>query len=552
MFFCYYWIGFAARTPARNGKEGFVLSTRSVNKPLQPPRRDPQDAPGRPAPPERAERPLKILTVTSEAIPFAKTGGLADVCGALPRALAELGHEAAVIMPAYRQALRGEQPIEPTGIELTIPIGTKKVTGRLLKSHLPDSSVPVYLVQQDQYYDRPELYTARGQGLHRQLRAVRLLLPGRAGGDSAAGSEGRRAALQRLADRADSGVPEDRIPRPARLRADRHAVHDPQPGLPGQFWHWDMLLTGLDWKYFNWHQMEFFGHLNLMKTGLVFADALNTVSPRYAQEIQSSPLGCGLEGVLSQRRKVLTGIINGVDYREWNPATDRHLPATLHAGDGEDGQGAVQGGAAEGVGAGDPPRRAAGRLCRPADGPERRRPDRQRDPAMGPHQRPAMGDPGHGRSSLSAALLAAGRSVSAKSGGPLEFADPLAHRIEAGADMFLMPSSFEPCGLSQLYSLKYGTVPVVRATGGLADTIVDCTPETLATKTANGFSFREYTALALSDTLRRAWDAYANQPTWDQLIATGMQQDWSWHRSAKQYVELYEETLVRVNQAALV
>jgi starch synthase len=134
----------------------------------------------------------------------------------------------------------------------------------------------------------------------------------------------------------------------------------------------------------------------------------------------------------------------------------------------------------------------------------------------------------------------------------MEFADPLAHRIEAGSDMFLMPSSFEPCGLNQLYSLKYGTIPVVRATGGLADTIVDCTPETLATKTANGFSFREYTALALSDTLRRAWDAYANQPAWDQLIATGMQQDWSWHRSAKQYVALYEETLVRVNQAALV
>jgi starch synthase len=289
-----------------------------------------------------------------------------------------------------------------------------------------------------------------------------------------------------------------------------------------------------------------------MKTGLVFADSLNTVSPRYAQEIQSSPLGCGLEGVLSQRRKVLSGIINGVDYREWNPATDPHLPARY---------------ALENV-------KVGKEQCKAALQKELGLEIRAEVPLVGFIGR--LTDQkgldlianviqqwvhtndlqwvilGTGEARYQQLFTRLADLYPRKVAARVEFADPLAHRIEAGADMFLMPSSFEPCGLNQLYSLKYGAVPVVRATGGLADTIVDCTPETLATRTANGFSFREYTALALSDTLRRAWDAYASQPTWDQLIATGMQQDWSWTRSAKQYVALYEETLARVTQAALV
>jgi starch synthase len=312
-----------------------------------------------------------------------------------------------------------------------------------------------------------------------------------------------------------------------------------------------MLLTGIDWKYFNWHQMEFFGHLNLMKTGLVFSDAINTVSPRYAQEIQTSPLGCGLEGVLSQRRKVLSGIINGVDYREWNPAIDEYLPVTYT-----------------------PETVKAGKArCKAELQKELGLDSRPDVPLMGFVGRltdqkgvdliAAVIQQWVHTTDLQWVLLGTGepryhqlfqrladlypRKVAVR----LEFANRLAHQIEAAADMFLMPSSFEPCGLSQLYSLKYGTVPIVRATGGLADTIVDCTPETLASRTANGFSFREYSALALSDTLRRAWDAYSNPSVWEQLQATGMQQDWSWNRSARQYGALYEDTLARVRQTVL-
>jgi starch synthase len=528
------------------------MSTRSVNKPLQPPRREPPGSSGRSGPPQRESQPLKILIATSEAIPFAKTGGLADVCGALPRALAELGHEPAVIMPAYRQALQSGLPIELTGVELSIPIGAKRVAGRLLKSHLPDSSVPVYLVQQDQYYDRPELYTAEGKDYidncerfvffsRAVLEAIRLLGLNVDILHANDWQTGLTPAYLKIEYRGLPGY--EQI-------ATLFTIHN--MAFQGQFWHWDMLLTGIDWKYFNWHQMEFFGHLNLMKTGLVFADSLNTVSPRYAQEIQSSPLGCGLEGVLSQRRKVLSGILNGVDYREWNPAADPHLPANYTL---------------ETVKAG----KAA---CKAALQKELALETRPDVPLVGfvgrltdqkgvdlianviqqwVHTNDLQwvilgtGDPKYHQLFSRLADLYP-RKVAVR----LEFADRLAHRIEAGGDMFLMPSSFEPCGLNQLYSLKYGTVPVVRATGGLADTIVDCTSETMATRTANGFSFREYSALALSDTLRRAWDAYAKGSMWEQLIATGMQQDWSWSRSAGQYVALYEETLARLHQTALV
>ena len=272
----------------------------------------------------------------------------------------------------------------------------------------------------------------------------------------------------------------------------------------GLFWHWDMLLTGLDWKHFNWQQMEFFGNLNLLKTGLVFADRLNTVSPRYAEEIQSAPLGCGLEGVLQQRRGVLSGIINGTDYRHWNPETDRHLPGQYGPANVRAGQGGGQGGTAARAGIGRRARRAAGGAGRPAGRSEGDRPGRGGAARLVAISRCPMGDPGHRRPAVPRIVHHLGQAAPRKVAVRLEFSDPLAHRIEAGADIFLMPSRYEPCGLNQLYSLKYGTVPVVRATGGLADTVTDTTDETLAAGTATGFSFREYSGLALSETLDRA------------------------------------------------
>jgi starch synthase len=484
---------------------------------------------------------MKILLATSEAVPFAKTGGLADVCGALPAELQRLGHQVTVMMPAYRQALAAGQVVEPTGVRFMISIGSKTVPGSFLKSHLPGCDVPVYLVQQDDYFNRDGLYSAGSEDYidncerftffsRAVMEAVRLLDLNVDVLHANDWQTGLIPAYLKLEYRQRPGY--ERI-------ASLLTIHN--LAYQGVFWHWDMLLTGLDWKYFNWHQMEFFGKLSLMKTGLVFADALNTVSPRYAEEIQSAPLGCGLEGVLQQRRDVLSGIINGVDYSVWNPATDPALAQRY------DVQSAAAGKAA----------------CKAALQSELKLPVSAETPLLGFIGRLADQK---GIDLIAALVQDWVRSSDAQwvllgTGDPkyhqifsnlgerhpqkvavrLEFSSDLAHRIEAGADMFLMPSRYEPCGLNQLYSLKYGTVPIVRATGGLADTVTDATREALTAGKATGFSFREYSPLALAETVGRACDAYGQKSVWSSLVRNGMNQDWSWNRSAQQYVALYQK-----------
>ena len=423
---------------------------------------------------------MNILFATSEAVPFAKTGGLADVCGALPIELARLGHQPAVILPAYRKSRYCGQPIEPLGIDFIVPIGSKMVTGHLLQSAMPGGDVPVYLVQQDQYFDRDELYGVDGKDYvdncerfvffsRAVLEAIRLL--------------DLHVDVMHANDWQTGLVPAylkieyRRLPRYQRI-ASLFTIHN--LAYQGQFWHWDMLLTGLDWKYFNWHQMEFHGKLNLLKTGLVFADSISTVSPRYAQEIQSSPLGCGLEGVLQHRRDVLSGILNGIDAarvgpghrsapggqlrrRHGRPRASRpaRRPCRRNWGCRGDPPSRWWGSSA-----GLPIRRASTWWPRSCSGGCRR------TTCSGPFWAP--GDPKYHK------LLETLADRFPQQGGRCGWSSPtpLAHRIEAGADMFLMPSRFEPCGLNQLYSLRYGTVPVVRATGGLADTIVGFNPQT--------------------------------------------------------------------------
>ncbi|MEX2119021.1 MAG: glycogen synthase GlgA [Pirellulales bacterium] len=492
---------------------------------------------------------MNILLATSEAVPFAKTGGLADVSAALPVELARLGHAPVVMLPAYSQAMTCGQPIEPTGVELSIPIGSKMVEGTLLKSKLPGSQVPVYLVRQDDYYQRADLYGSGGVDYvdncerfvffcRSVLEAVRLL---HLDIDILHANDWQTGLVPAYLKAEYRGVPGyEGI-------ASLLTIHN--LAFQGVFWHWDMLLTGLDWKYFNWHQMEFYGKLNLMKTGLVFADSINTVSPRYAEEIQSAPLGCGLEGVLQQRREVLSGIINGVDYDVWNPAIDQHLPARYDAATFARGKAACKAALQAELGLPVQPRvPLVGLVGRLTD-------QKGLDLVAGVVQdwvRSAevqwailgMGEPKYHQlfTTLSERF---GQKLAAR----LMFSEELAHRIEGGADMFLMPSRFEPCGLSQLYSMKYGCVPVVRATGGLADTVVDATRETLADGTATGFSFREYETLALAETLRRALDAYNQPEAWPRLVETGMRQDWSWAKSAQQYVSLYKRTIARATSS---
>jgi starch synthase len=308
----------------------------------------------------------------------------------------------------------------------------------------------------------------------------------------------------------------------------------------GAFWHWDMLLTGLDWKHFNLHEMEFYGKLNLLKTGLVFCDAINTVSPRYAKEIQTSEFGWGLESLLLHRRDALSGILNGIDSQIWNPATDRFLTANYDVDSVRQNKPICKAALQEKLGLpqlDDSP--LVGIIGRLAD---------QKGLDMVAQIVPDWVQ----NSNVQWAVLGTGDlqyeelfdkfndRYPDKFAARLEFSDELAHMIEAGADMFLMPSRYEPCGLNQMYSLTYGTVPVVRETGGLADTVTDANQQTLDNGTANGFSFREDSSQALGETLGRACEAYGQPDVWNQLVSTGMRQDWSWARSAGEYVDLYE------------
>ncbi|HVX14562.1 MAG TPA: glycogen synthase GlgA [Pirellulales bacterium] len=493
---------------------------------------------------------MNILLAGSEAVPFAKTGGLADVMAALPVELERLGHRPFVFLPAYSRALESGQPIEPTDARVSVSIGSKTVTGRLLRSRLPASEVDVYLVQQDDYYRRDELYSHNGSDYvdncerfvffsRAVLEAVRLL---RLDIDVVHANDwqtGLIPAYLKTTYRNLSGY---------ESIASLFTIHN--LAYQGVFWHWDMLLTGLDWKYFNWHQMEFYGKLNLMKTGLVFADWINTVSPRYADEIQTAPLGCGLEGVLQQRRDVLSGIVNGVDYGIWSPAVDTHLPKTYDDRTFAVGKSAAKAALQAELGLPtDPNLPLVGLVGRLVDqkGLDLVTSVMQEWLRTSDVQWVVLGT---GDAKYHQMLTTFAERFPQKLAVRLAFSDPLAHRIEAGADIFLMPSRFEPCGLNQLYSLKYGTVPIVRATGGLADTVTDTTEQTLAAGTATGFSFRAYEGLALAETLKRAIDAWHQPSIWSQIVHNGMRQDWSWSRSAKQYVDLYQNLLSRVRQPA--
>jgi starch synthase len=489
---------------------------------------------------------IRVLIATSEVAPFAKTGGLADVCGALPAALKREGVEPIVMMPAYRSALKSGLPMEPTGVKFDIPIAGKVASGELIRSELPDGTT-VYLVRQDDYFDRPELYRENDDdypdNCERFVFFCRAVLE----------------SLRLLEFQADlihcNDWPTGLIPAFLRLEYEQAQGYQDLASImtihnmayQGVFWHWDMLLTGLDWKHFNYHELEFWGNINLLKAGLVFADALTTVSPKYAEEIQCEPFGCGLEGLLQARSDDLSGIINGVDYDVWNPKIDSFLPAQFDQSNWRSGKAKCKAKLQNELGLPvDPAVPLIGLVGRLAD---QKGWDLVADVMQQwlPSESAQWAILGSGDASYHELLSQLASDWPQKVGCKLAFSNELAHRIEAGCDMFLMPSQFEPCGLNQLYSLKYGSVPVVRATGGLADTIMNVTPETLEAGSANGFSFQQYVTSSLEQTLRCACEVYTERPEqWGQIVETGMAQDWSWDSSARKYADLYRQTIRRV------
>jgi starch synthase len=493
---------------------------------------------------------LNILFASSEVAPFAKTGGLADVCGALPAELTRLGHNVAVVMPLYRQVKNSCYPMEPLNLKFDIPMGNKIVRGKLLRGNQPGTSVPVFFVEQDDYFDRDELYRHKGEDYKDNCERFVFF---------------SRAALESI--------------RMLKLAVDVVHCHDWQTGLipallqieyahaqgyehvaslmtihnlayQGLFWHWDMLVTGLDWKYFNMHQMEFYGKLNLLKTGLIFADGVSTVSGRYAQEIQTPEMGCGLEGVLQKRADVLEGIINGVDYDVWNPATDQHLDHKYDLKSWQQGKAANKRELQAELGLPQQPETPLlGLIGRLAD---QKGWDLVAD-VMGRWVRETDAQwviLGTGEPRYHDLLGHLNREAPHKVAARLQFSEQLAHRIEAASDMFLMPSQYEPCGLNQLYSLRYGAVPIVRSVGGLADTVVPATEENLASGTATGFAFDGYSPQALEGALSSAVATYHHRKdVWQKLVTTGMERDWSWRKSATQYGETYKRVHQRHAEA---
>lgn len=499
---------------------------------------------------------MKILLATSEAVPFAKTGGLADVCGALPIELEKLSHKPMLVMPAYRAIHSAGQTLERLDLEISATIGSKTVRGSVLTCQLPGSQVPVYFIEQPEYYDRPGLYQEQNvdyiDNCERFVffsRAVlELITQLELDVDVLHANDWQTGLIPAYLALEYQGCP------PLEHTACLFTIHN--LSYQGRFWHWDMLLTGLDWKHFNWQEMEFYGQLNLLKTGLVYADMLTTVSPTYAQEIQTAEYGCGLEGVLQQRRSDLYGVLNGIDYRDWDPAQDPHLTAHFDAknlsgkrqckidlqrelklpAEPDTPLVALVGRLAE--------QKGIDLVCQMLEGWL----SGANRPFAGPVQWCILGT-GDARYESTLAELA--QRYPDQLVAKLEFSNPLAHRIEAGADMFLMPSQFEPCGLNQMYSMRYGTVPIVRAVGGLADTVIEASPANLTSGKATGFTFDRYSVDALRNAVCRALELHSNNNVWSGLLNAGMQQDWSWARSASQYVHLYSESLARLEQGRM-
>lgn len=496
---------------------------------------------------------MKIVLASSEAIPFAKTGGLADVASALSKALAEAGHEVSLFLPYYSQSItkRGLNPndFEPCAEKASIIVGSKTVEAGLLKGRFPGSNVTVYLVDQPRYFDRPQLYTENGRDY--QDNCERFIFFSRSVLEFA-----DKLKLQPYIIHANdwqTGL----IPALLKIEYQRRpgfektasvfTIHN--MAFQGQYWHWDMLLTGIDWKYFNRHQMEFFGQLNLLKTGIVFSEMVTTVSPTYAKEIRTERFGYGLHGVLDSHADRLVGILNGVDPTEWNPEIDPNLAANYSA---------------ETVSQGKP-------QCKAALQQRMGLPQKPDVPLLGTISR--MTDQkgfslildaaenllatdvqmvflGTGDPYLENAFSTLAQRFPDKVATYIGFDEGLAHQIEAGLDIFLMPSQFEPCGLNQMYSLIYGTVPIVHEVGGLADSVVDASGENLENGTANGFSFWHFDSTVLYRQMRRAIDMYYDQPTWNRLQQTGMTKDWSWKQSAQNYLSVYQRAAsTRAGQA---
>jgi starch synthase len=484
---------------------------------------------------------LKILFTASEVVPFAKTGGLADVAGALPKALAALGHEVVVVMPRYYAIDRSE--LEHLPGPLGVPMGSMgELWAGVYRTTLPESDVPLYLIDYEAFYGRSGLYTDE-HGFGYPDNDIRFTFLSKAAMQlthklgftpDILHAHDWHTAIQPVLRNTRYAL-DERFAETATVLTIHNLQHQ------GIFDERIMGILEVGWEHFTPYELEAMGGVNFLKGGIAHADAVTTVSRKYAQEIQTPEYGFGLDGHIRAHAHKLTGILNGVDYDEWSPAVDPYLPAHYDVG------------AMEGKGV------CKAELQRHFGLPE--------DPDV-----PLVGFVGRFAEQKGIGLIAGAMEGLLHLGAQFVFlgtgekwaegffsdvagrwpdrvachvgySNALAHRIEAGADLFLMPSLFEPCGLNQIYSLRYGTLPIVRGTGGLDDTIVNYDP---ASGEGTGFKFWEASPDALYHTVRWAVETWREAPeAYRTMQERAMKERFDWERSAREYERVYHEALTR-------
>jgi len=479
---------------------------------------------------------VRILMVASERRPFAMTGGLADVIGALPRALVRLGHEVDVIMPRYRGVAAGSSVGRMT-VNLGEQVDDVEVTS------VVEDGVRTVFVAHARYFDREYLYGTSFRDYPDNPERFAFLS---AAALTWASSNEHPYDILHAHDWQAGLVPllagrAARASEPASRPATVFTIHNlAYQGVFDASW---LPRLGLDWDLMRVDGLEYWGRMSFLKAGIVFSEVVTTVSPRYAAEIQTPALGFGFDGILRERSADLVGILNGIDYDEWDPERDLNLPVPF--------------GASKMAGKATAKRRVLEAFGLPRTLEARRR------PLVGMISRMVdqkgfdlLGELADVLPTLPASFVLLGtgepryedqwRALAARHptriGVKIGFDDQLAHLIEGGADLFLMPSRFEPCGLNQMYSLRYGTVPVVHATGGLVDTVHDVDAQT---GRGTGFTFGEHSAGALLAALGRALEMFKNRPAWRRIQKAGMREDLSWGASARAYVNVYEQAVAR-------
>jgi starch synthase len=474
-----------------------------------------------------------VLIIGSEAVPFAKTGGLADVLGALPSALARLGWSVTLALPRYQGITAG------TFIDsFPLTIGGYVRDVGFFGADLPDGARAIFLDCPD-LFDREGLYGVGNVDYPDNPRRFAMLVRGAL---EFAARRGEKPAVVHAHDWQAALAP-------VYLRS-LYAAHPVLGGTPSVFTIHNLAYQGiadadwlprldLGWSELTIDRLEFWGRISLLKGGILDARTITTVSPRYAEEIQQPEFGFGFDGIVRQRAADLVGILNGIDTERWDPWRDPFLPEPYDVKDLAGKRAAKAAALAryrlepDGVG-----RPLVGMISRMVD-------------QKGFDLIAALADDlpqldagfvvlGSGEARYEDMWRRLAAAHPGRIGVHVGFDEGLSHLIEGGADVFLMPSHFEPCGLNQMYSLRYGTVPVVRAVGGLADTVVDYAP---GRKTSTGFVFEQYSPAALLDALARALSLYPNRNEWRRLQQTGMKQDHSWDRSAGEYVKIYERAI---------